>query len=78
MATKQNQKVMKFLDENPQIKGSCYGGRADVSRINDGWYEQGEYWFDSDVIMIYVNKLKALIPQELFEKNIPENERINW
>lgn len=76
--TTQNKKVMDFLDENPQMKGSCYGGRADVSRINDGWHEQTEYWFDADVVIKYVNKLKALIPQETFEKNIPEEERINW
>ncbi len=79
MATEKNKIIMDFLDENPQIKGSCYGGQnANISRINDGWYEQTTYWFKSNVIIEYINKLKEIIPKDEFIKNFPDNERIGW
>ena len=48
MASKLNEQLQKFLDDNPQFKGKFIGykdsrGGLGISRIDDDWYACEDY-----------------------------------
>ncbi len=62
---KQSEKIMEFLDNNPQFKGKVVGykgsrGGIGITRIDNDWYECDFYLLElDDEVQKIISKKKA-------------------